>query len=530
MDISSSQPGAETTNIPGPEGPDLKGRGRGIVTRLLHGAGAGTIAYGLGIASNLLLLPLYLRVWSVAKYGEWMALYSAVNYLANLDFGITFAAINAATIAYACKDWQTFKRVQGTAWMASLMIAGIGSVFVIGLSLFHFPLGRWLGLTVFTRRDTLLVFCGLSLSLLANIPGRQLIAVYIAIGEFAKYQWAWNAFSLMLCIATAIALILNASPVLLTGVIVATTVATISIAWELLRRRDSRLIPDLRDSDWRTARELAMPTGQIGISMIASALTVQGPVIVLSRMLGGPAVALFTTTRTVTNLVRGTVTLVRAPLRPELAAASTHSDHDSLHRLFRIAVSVDTVAAISFSAVLWSGGEWFIRLWSHGHIMPDLLLLRLLLIVVVVEGFLQALASPGWATNQIKALSVSLLVTAVISVLLTILLVGRFGPSAAPLGALIPLIAIMTPVTLLNACKEARLPMRFVAVRMLLPFIAIALFSAALPALLVDLHIGPQWLSAVLSSMTVCAVAVLVCGSFSLTSSDRRSVRNRLNS
>jgi O-antigen/teichoic acid export membrane protein len=457
-----------------------------------------------------------------------MALYSAVNYLVNLDFGVTFAAVNAATIAYARNDWQTFKRIQGTAWTASLAIAGLGSAAVIALSLFRFPIKHWLGLTVLSEGETLFVFCGLALSLLANIPGRQLIAVYIAIGEFAKYQWAWNAFALLLCLCTATALLIGASPVLLTIVLVGTTVATICIAFELLRRKDSRLIPRMRDSDWRTARELAMPTGQIGLSMIASALTVQGPVVVLSRMLGGPAVALFTTTRTVTNLVRGTVTLLRAPLRPELAAASTQINRDAMHRLFRLAVSVDTIAAISFSALLWSSGAWFIRLWSHGRIHPDSLLLHLLLIVVVVEGFLQVLASPGWATNRIKALSVSLLFTSLISVVLTVLLVSRFGTSAAPLGALIPLVAIMLPVTLLNACKEAHLPMQFVAVRLLLPFVAIALFAAAFPAWLAHFHLGPVWLSGAFSALAVCAVAVLITGSFSLTPADRQSVRNRL--
>jgi O-antigen/teichoic acid export membrane protein len=307
-----------------------------------------------------------------------------------------------------------------------------------------------------------------------------------------------------------------------------TTLSTIVIAFWLLHRRDFRLIPRARNSDWRTVRELALPTGQIGLSMIASALTVQGPVVVLSHMLGGPAVALFTTTRTVTNLVRGTVILVRAPLRPELTAASAHTNRDALHRLFRLSVSIDTIAAISLSAVLWSGGEWFIRFWSHGRIHSDPMLLHLLLIVVVLEGFLQVLASPGWATNRIQALSVALLLTAVISLVLTAVLVGRFGVSAVPLGAIVPLIAIMIPVTLRNACKEAHLPMRFIAVRLLLPFVVIAAFSAAFPVWMTSLNLGPVWITAMLSSLAVCAVAILITGTFSLTENDRELVRSRI--
>jgi len=108
------------------------------------------------------------------------------------------------------------------------------------------------------------------------------------------------------------------------------------------------------------------------------------------------------------------------------------------------------------------------------------------------------------------------------------LLVSRFGISAAPLGALIPLVTVMIPVTLLNACKEAHLPMQYVAVRLLLPFAAIALFSVVFPAWLAHLHLGPMWLSAAFSSLAVCTVAVLITGSVSLTQADRQSVRNRL--
>ena len=198
---SEMSPGLAT-----PENPVVAGRPAGIAARLLHGTAAGVAAYGLGIASNLLLLPLYLRFWSVRVYGEWMALYSVVYYLANLDFGVTVAGMNAATMAYARGDWPAFKRIQGTAWAASLGIAALGIALIALPSLFFFHVERWLHLTALAPREAHLVFCCLAISLLANIPGRQLIGVYIAIGEFAKYQWLYNAFAVATFAATAIVL------------------------------------------------------------------------------------------------------------------------------------------------------------------------------------------------------------------------------------------------------------------------------------------------------------------------------------
>jgi O-antigen/teichoic acid export membrane protein len=518
-----------SADLPALEIPPPKVKRAGIIARLLHGTGAGAVAYGLGIGSNLLLLPLYLRFWSVAVYGEWMALYSVVNYLANLDFGVTTAAVNAATMAYARKDWPAFKRIQGTAWAASLAIAGLGGAVVATLSLFYFRVNRWLGLTVINQHDARLVFCSLAIALLANIPGRQLIAVYIAIGKFATYQWLYNAFALFSVVVAAVALSVGARPVALGAVGAGTTLLMIAFAACFLSWQGSGLMPRIRDADWRTARMLAAPTGQFGISMIATALTVQGPIVVLSRVLGGPAVALFATTRTVANVVRGMLALLRAPLGPEFSATSAQPNKDALRRLFRVAVSIDAIIAISLTAVLWSGGVWLIRFWSHGRIVPDPMLLHLLLVAFMLEGFLQMLTIAGWATNRFQAVSLGQLATAGISLILAVVLLGRFGISAIPLATIVPLIAIMMPLSVQNARNEAHLTLRYVIGRLLIPFVFLISLCAVFPAWIASFSLSSTWLSAGISFLATCALATFTVAAVFLTRDDRMAVRDRTN-
>ncbi len=490
----------------------------GLVTRLSHGAGAGAVSYGLSIVGNLLLLPLYLRFWSVAVYGEWMALYSAVNYLANLDFGLTFAAINSATIAYARGDIRTFKRVQGTTWAVSLLIAAIGILAVMALSVAYFHVNQWLGLRIMDQSDARIVFCCLAIYFLITIPGRQLISVYIAIGEFPRYQWLYNALVLFQLAVTAVALALGAPPRVLAVVTVSSGVLSIVISMGLLYRRDPRLIPRIRNADWGTAKSLAAPTGQVGMAFIATALTLQGPVIVLSRALGGPAVALFTTTRTIANVIHGTVLLLRAPLRPELAAASADPSKNSLRRLFRIAVSVETVTSISFAAVLWSIGGWLITVWSHHRIAPDQRLLHLMLAMVALEAFLQVLASAGWATNKIQGVSIGQMITAIASIAVAVALVGRIGPSAVPMAGIALMAVVMAPLAVFNAHKETGLPIGFVVMRLLLPFGLIIGCAGFLPFAA----------SPIVSPLILFFGAVLVAAFIFLTAADRQMIRNRI--
>ncbi len=522
-----SAPGETTTGSAALENPVVGGKPAGIVSRVLHGTGAGGVAYGLGIASNLLLLPLYLRFWSVAEYGEWMALYSVVNYLANLDFGVTVAGVNAATMAHARGDWPAFKRVQGTAWAASLAIAGLGIALIALPSLFFFRV-RWLNLTALTPREGHLVFCCLAISLLANIPGRQLIYVYVTIGEFAKFQWLYNAFAFATFAATAVALSAGAGPVLVATVTAGVALFTIAFAAWLLRRRDPRLVPSIRAADWQTARALAAPTGQAGLSLLASVLTLQAPVILLSRVLGGPAVALFTTTRTVANVIRGTVGLLRAPLRPELAAVSATHSRDALGRLFRVAMSIDAIVELSLYAVLWSGGCWLIRFWSRGRISADPTFLHLMLISVLLEGFLLVLGSTGWATNRAHALSLGQFSAAVTSLILAVVFIGSYGVSAVPIGTIAPLLLIMAPVVVRDACREAHLSLRFVVWRLLMPFAAMGAFSAVFPQWLASLKVAPEWFSASVSALVTFVTALLIAGGIFLTRDDRQVLRSRV--
>jgi hypothetical protein len=155
-------------------------------------------------------------------------------------------------------------------------------------------------------------------------------------------------------------------------------------------------------------------------------------------------------------------------------------------------------------------------------------LLHLLLIAFLLEGFLQILAIAGFATNRFQAWSLGQLAAAVISIMLAIALLGRFGPSAIPIAAIVPLIAIMTPLSVRNACNEAHLTVRSVAGRFLLPFALLVAFSAAFPAWIANLGIAPAWLGGVISSVAICAVAAFTGAAVFLTRSDRMAVRDRV--
>jgi O-antigen/teichoic acid export membrane protein len=494
---------------------------------MLHGVGAGAIGTILGIVGNLLLLPLYLRHWSVTVYGEWMALYAIVNYLGTLDFGLTTAATNASAHAYAAQDWSLFRRINGTAWALSLCIAILGVLISVFITTF-FHIYSWLGIRVMSPQESRLVLVGLSLTFLIGIPSRQLGSTFIAMGEFATYQWIYNAGQALILLATGSALLLEASPVMVSITIALAVSVQFGTTYGLLKRRDHGLIPRLRHASWKVARSLARPSGQFLLQMSANMLVLQGPIVIISRAFGGQGVALFTTTRTVSNVVRGIMTIFRAPLRPEYAAAYVEPTKDRLRSLFRTVMAVDTTIAAALMAGVWTGGSWLIQIWSHGQISPDPDLLHLLLAASLLEGFLWMLASAGNATNRFHGVSFGFLAYAVISLLLAVLLVHKWGISAIPISALLSLFMFVLPVTLRNARREVEISVCRLVLTICVPFAGVAILAVLFSLGLSSLSTFPVWLAACLSAVTACAVSAIATSLIMLTTADRRTILNRV--
>jgi O-antigen/teichoic acid export membrane protein len=70
------------------------------------------------------------------------------------------------------------------------------------------------------------------------------------------------------------------------------------VAWCSLRRSHAELLPRLSEARRAGVRELLRPSLMFGLIIFSVTLTTQGPVLLVSGVLGGAAVALLVITRT----------------------------------------------------------------------------------------------------------------------------------------------------------------------------------------------------------------------------------------
>jgi O-antigen/teichoic acid export membrane protein len=100
----------------------------------------------------------------------------------------------------------------------------------------------------------------------------------------------------------------------------------------------------------------------------------------------------------------------------------------------RLIVFGTCVVAIALGTCIWFEGSLIITIWTRGRLVPDVTLLRLLVVFTVLQTPWVASSAVSTATNQHRVYARAFFVSTIIGISLAALLIGRLGMSAVPLG------------------------------------------------------------------------------------------------
>lgn len=500
-----------------------------LIRRLFRSVSAIFAGQFLNIVGNLLLVPLFLSLWSSGTYGEWMALSAVVAHLGVTDLGMNSAAANAMTAAYARGDLDRYRSVQGSAMAFYLGMAFSVSV-LFGLLTSLLPIPAWIGIRHIPPTVAAWITWLLALRMLWQIPAAQLGSIYRTAGNLAASQWFWNLQAVGLLAVTTTVLLLHGGVLDLALWSVVPMVGVTGGAWFSLRRSHPELLPRLSEASVVGLRELISPSLLFGLIMLSMALTLNGPVLLVSKALGGTAVALLVTTRTLTNVVRQMVAPVQLALWPELTRLDALGAEASLRLGHRLLVGGSVMLSAAFAGALWFDGSEVIAVWTRGRLTPDIWLLRVYLLALVLQAPWLASSLFTTTNNRHRRLAHCYIISAVFTLATVALLLPRFSLIAVPLGGLVGETLACYHFVVKDACSVLKEDYTRFAARL---WAGVAVVScAALGAgwLGHSLAIGPaplRWLEVgVLTSMA----AALSGWGFALCNDDRISLTRLVSS
>ena len=497
--------------------------GTSVLKRLLRSLSAIFAGQFLNIVGNLLLVPLFLSRWSTGVYGEWMALSAVIAYLGVTDLGMNQAAANAVTAAYACGDLGRYRYLQ-----SSVMAFYVGMAFCVSLS-FGFltavlPIPAWIGIRDIPPAVAAWVTWLLASRLLWQMPAAQLGSIYRSTGNLAAAVWFWNLQSIGLLAATATVLLLHGGVLRLALWSAAPMIAVTVGAWFSLRRLHPELLPKLSEARIAGFRELLSPSLLFGLIMLSMALTLQGPVLLVSRTLGGTAVALLVTTRTLANVVKQLVAAVQVALRPELTRLDAVGADRALRLGHRLLVIGSVALSAAFASALWFEGASVMALWTNGKLVADVWLLRFFLVAILLQSPWFASSLFLMASNRHRRLAQSYLISAVLTLAAMALLIRPCGLLAVPLGTLLGEALACYHFVIKDACGVLKEEYARFGTRLWSGVAAISCTAWGTGYLVHSVAVGPaplRWLQ--VGALTTLA-AVLAAWGLALRSDDRSRI------
>lgn len=482
--------------------------------RMVTGLAALLCGQGIRTLGHLILVPLYLYYWSAAQYGEWLALFSLTAYLATFDLGVNTAGANRLTQEYARGDLAAYARYQASALAFYLGLATLGGI-VIAVAAWRLPVAERLGLRSISPRDAAWVVWLLGMQILLAMPVGFLSAIYRTTGRLAWSVWLGNAQTLATLAFVPVVLGLGGGMPALAGVqLIPLLAVALFVLWHGWRRWPA-LMPRWSAARLSSFRELLAPSLLFALMLLTTALSLQGTVLLVVTHLGGAAVAVFVTSRTLTSVMRQAVFTFNNALWPHLTAMEATGDYHRLRVIHRLLVAGSSALSIAFAAALWHVGMDVLSRWTGGKLAGDELLLRLLLVQLVLQAPWVASSVLPLAFNRPRIVAFASLSSAVVGLVVAAALIGRYGLAAVPIGLIVGEALSCYVFVPREACRLIRESYRRFAVHQWLAQGAVVAAAFVAARLAAQAAIGPsvlRWCEVGAAALIASAVSTWAIG------------------
>ncbi|MEI7805978.1 MAG: hypothetical protein WCI56_11675 [Hyphomicrobiales bacterium] len=345
---------------------------------LVKNLSANAFGQFVNLANTVFLVPLYLATWGVELYGEWLVLVALPAYfLATADGGFMPVAANEMSIKMAQDRRDEVLRIYHSTW---LFISALSILVVLAIA----------GAMVALGADTIFRFSKIQNDEAENILFCLLLmfVIYLqqgmtqtglrTVGHYAQGVMVYNltAFTETVCIAAA--LFLGARPLTIALLSLAARFVALASNVLLLRQKAAWLKQGVRHARWSEIRRLFVPAvAFLGIPA-GNAAIIQGVIIVLHQALGPVAVALYTTTRTLTRMIVQSVGLLAVSSWPEISRYFGAGRMDVLRLMFTHGTQLSAIAAAGFGLLVILAGPFIMVIWTGGRIEPDHMLIAAL--------------------------------------------------------------------------------------------------------------------------------------------------------
>lgn len=421
-----------------------------VRARLFKGLGAQAASQMTRSLVQIVNVPLLIHFWGVGLYGEWLILSAVPAYFAMSDMGFGDVAGNEMTMRAAEDDHASAVEVLQSVWVLTTALCAVAvAIGVAGAWLGS--LSDWLNLTRMDDRQAARV---LTLGLAAVLVGQQNVLVAGVLRAqklFAEATFLSNLLYVFEVVAFAGTVAVGGGPVSAALVTLLVRTGAMLVMWRYAMRVTPWLALGVRRARFATVRRLFRPAVAFLAFPLGNALSIQGMVLVVGRILGPAAVVGFSTVRTMTNAAKQAMGIIRASIWPEVSIAFGRGDRRVARELHRRACQSALMLTLAASLVLLVGGQAIVRVWTNGEVAVEPAFLRWMLAATLANCLWFTSSVLPSAINRHVRLATLFMITTGLSLLAAAWLLPRVGLTAVPAAlffADVAMVAYVIPTSL----------------------------------------------------------------------------------
>jgi len=470
---------------------------------IIRGLSTSYFRFAIFVLGNFLLTPVILEYTGQDGYGLWATIRSVMAYLLLLDFGLTPAITKFVAEYSAQEDQKALSGFVSTALSTYLVLAA----FVLGIGVISSgPITHFLNFPRELVTEGRVVLLVTSLTVAIRFPGTVLSGLIyghqrLAVLNATKIAETvgWVGFSI-LALHLGFGLIGLALAQLLSQLLMT------AIQLGFVRLTFPRISFNLQSFSLDIFRKTFSYSAYQFITIIGHTIIFSSDNLVISRYLSTAAVASYAVAFRLNRQVLQIIYEVGGVFFPTFSALRAVEDGNRLQRALLVCGKISAGLAIfSFITMVFFGPS-IITLWVGAENYVGTTTLILLAGVVLMSSFINTGATLLQGIGEMREMSISYSVEALLSVVLSILLVHRFGVVGVALGTFLAQAATNLWFILWRATRQAGLSISIYLKSAIWPPLYVSVPSVICAFLLRSLASPTNWFG-----LGIEILAVLLC-------------------
>jgi O-antigen/teichoic acid export membrane protein len=472
---------------------------------------------------GLALMPFIIHSLGDKMYGLWIFIRSFLGYYGLMDFGITTAIQRYVSKAIGSKDYSELNKIVNTG-LGIFAVIGIITLMASFVFAIFVPLAIK-DITEISLFRVILIILGLNFAL--GFPLRVFSGILLAHLRFDLHVRV-ELFKLFLRTVFIIIFLKQFGIISLALITFFCDIFCYFIKYLMVRRLYKDVAISIKLFKKNKIKQIFHYSAYSFVIQIAEQLMYNFDNLVIAFFIGLNPVTLYSIGARLVKYFRELVLAALGMSFPLFSQYDGANDYESIKEKYLFLTKISSYFSIIAGSVLLIFGKVFIMRWVGAEYSDAHAILIILLIPAIFDMMQINSSNLLFGVSKHKFLAVLTIIEGVSNLVLSIILVRRFGIFGVALGTAIPMLVIKIFVQPFYVCKVIGIrPIDFY-LRLMAPIVGLSLVVVIFFWIAIKGFIMPNYLNIAILSILESTIFILFVIRFGFTKQELRFVKEKL--